>query len=107
MDEKERTAQEMEFILDGITTRMQMAMGSITESSKNAMEKMAESNRLLRSSNRLLCIVLLTVVIIVVAGFVGITQIWIGHVNQIQNRQSVSEVMPGEAVSEFRPAADD
>lgn len=103
-DNGERTPQEMEYILDGITTRMQMAMENITQNSKNALEKMAESNRAMRSSHRWLCVTLLSVIIIVVSGFVLTTHIWIGHVARIQ-ASAVSEVSPDEALPEFRPGA--
>ena len=45
MNEKnERSQQEYEFIMEGITTRMQMAL-----------EKMAESNRLMHSAVKWVC----------------------------------------------------
>ena len=56
MDEQEkRGTQELEFILEGITTRMQMAL-----------EKMAESNKLLHSAVRWVCAV--SIVIVMVLG---------------------------------------
>ena len=56
MSEKnERTAQEYEFIMEGITTRMQMAL-----------EKMAESNKLMHSAVRWVC-----AVSIVILGVLG------------------------------------
>lgn len=52
MDENEkRTPQEYEFIMEGITTRMQMAL-----------EKMADSNRLLHSAVRWVCAVSIIIV---------------------------------------------
>lgn len=45
MDEQEKRAQqEWEFVLEGITTRMQMAL-----------EKMAESNKLMHSAVKWVC----------------------------------------------------
>ena len=40
MSDNERTQQEYEYIMEGITTRMQMAL-----------EKMADSNRMMSESN--------------------------------------------------------
>ena len=105
-DKNERGPQEMEYILDGITTRMQLAMEKITDNSKNAMEKMAESNRALRSSNRWLCVTLLAVMIIVVSGFVLTTHLWIGHVSRIR-ASAVSEVITGETLSQPGPGTGD
>ena len=54
MDEQEkRSAQEWEFVLEGITTRMQMAL-----------EKMAESNKLLHSAVKWVCAVSIVIVIV-------------------------------------------
>lgn len=57
MSEQERQQLEYEFIMDGITTRMQIAM-----------EKMAESNKLMHSAVRWACAV--TIVSILVLGFI-------------------------------------
>lgn len=56
MNEQEnRSAQELEFVLEGITTRMQIAL-----------EKMAESNKLMHSAVKWVCG--LSVVIVIVLG---------------------------------------
>ena len=55
MEEKQQ--QEWEFIMEGITTRMQLAL-----------EKMAESNKLLHSAVKWVCAV--SIVIVVVLGAV-------------------------------------
>ena len=56
MEEQEkRGTQDLEFIREGITTRMQMAL-----------EKMAESNKLLHSAVRWVCAV--SIVIVMVLG---------------------------------------
>ena len=54
-EQEKRSAQEWEFVLEGITTRMQMAL-----------EKMAESNKLLHSAVKWVCAV--SVVIVIVLG---------------------------------------
>ena len=54
-DQEKRSTQEWEFVLEGITTRMQMAL-----------EKMAESNKLMHSAVRWVCAV--SIVILTVLG---------------------------------------
>ena len=91
----EKQQQEYEFVMEGISTRMTLAL-----------EKMADSNRMMSESNRRLCHTLILVVVIVVLGFITYTQLWINHVNDIRSSVS-SEVIASEAVSEQRPGADD
>ena len=50
-DKNERTPQEYEFIMDGITTRMQVAL-----------EKMADSNKLMHSAVKWVCAVSIVIV---------------------------------------------
>lgn len=57
MSEQERQQQEYEFIMDGITTRMQIAL-----------EKMADSNRLMHKAAIWSGIV--TIVVVVVLGYI-------------------------------------
>ena len=52
-EQEKRSAQEWEFVLEGITTRMQMAL-----------EKMAESNKLLHSAVKWVCAVSIVIVIV-------------------------------------------
>ena len=85
---EERPQLEYEFIMDGITTRMQIAL-----------EKMAESNRILRSTVRYVCVTTLAAIIIVVLGFIISNKIWIGHVNTLRG----SEVSASEKVSQLGP----
>ena len=59
MSEKEnRTPQEYEFIMEGITTRMQMALEKIADSNK----LMADSNKLMHSAVRWVCAVSIIIV---------------------------------------------
>ena len=60
-DQENRTTQELEFVMEGITTRMQMAL-----------EKMAESNKLLHSAVKWVCAV--SIVIVVVLGVIILTK---------------------------------
>ena len=57
MNEQDRQQQEYEFIMDGITTRMQIAL-----------EKMAESNKLMHKAAIWSGIV--TIVVVIVMGYI-------------------------------------
>ena len=106
MDEKnERGPQEMEYILDGITTRMQMAMESITKTSKDATEKMAESNRIMKSSIVCICVAMILALLISITG--TIITIQMIHANHAQSAACACEVTTDETVSQFRPGAGD
>lgn len=80
----ERTQQEYEFIMDGITTRMQVAL-----------EKQS-------ASVRWVCIVMILTVMLVIGGFIANNVIMIHHINDIRSGVSVHEAVP-----EQRPGADD
>jgi len=60
-EQEKREQQEWEFVLEGITTRMQMAL-----------EKMAESNKLMHSAVKWVCA--LSIVIVVVLGAIILTK---------------------------------
>ena len=98
MDEKERSQQEMEYILDGITTRMQMAMESITKTSKDATDKMAESNRILKSCIIWMCVVTILSLLIMACGFIIDHQL---SKQPSQPRTAACEVMANETLSEL------
>ena len=94
MDNKERQQQEYEFVMEGITTRMQIAL-----------EKMSESNRMMSDTNKRLCDtitnhnrMIVVVVLIVVLGFIVNNMVWINNVRTIR-----SEVSAHEEVSQFGP----
>jgi hypothetical protein len=61
MNPEEKQQQEWEFVMEGITTRMQLAL-----------EKMAESNKLLHSAVKWVCAV--SIVIVVVLGAIILTK---------------------------------
>lgn len=65
MNESDRQRQDFEFIMEGITTRMQIAL-----------EKMGESNRAMSESNRRLCRMFIAALVIVVLGFIVNNVIW-------------------------------
>ena len=100
MDEKERSQQEMEYILDGITTRMQMAMESITQTSKDATEKMAESNRIMKTSIICVCVAMILALLIAVGG--TIVTIHLIHENHAQPAACACEVTEHETLSQLR-----
>ena len=91
--------QEYEFVMEGITTRMQIAL-----------EKMADSNRMMSETNKRLCSVLrwgavifLLAILGVAFGFLANNRMMINHINNIRG----SGVSANETVSEYRPGADD
>ena len=88
----ERTPQEYSYIMDGITTRMQLAI-----------EKMSEANKMFRSTVRWVCLIMLIVVLIVVGGFVAETRIWISHVDNLRS----TEVVASETIPQFRNSGGD
>ena len=87
----EKQQQEYEFVMEGISTRMTLAL-----------EKMADSNRMMSESNRRLCHTLILVVFIVVLGFILYTQLWINHVDHVRSSVA-SEVGASETVSQLGP----
>ena len=104
---EQRNNPEYEFILDGITTRMQMAMQSMNENSKNAMEKMAESNNHLRNTVKYVCIFAVIIVALVIAGLIVNNSIWFGHVRELRNEMTVNEVIADEEIPQLRSGAND
>lgn len=84
MDNMERQQQEYEYVMEGITTRMQIAL-----------EKQS-------ASVRWVCIVMLVTVLLIIAGFIVNNVIMINHINDIR-----SGVSAYETVLEQRPGADD
>ena len=96
-ENNERQLQEYEFVLEGITTRMQLAI-----------EKMAESNRMMSESNRRLCHTMIIVVIVMALAFLVNNVIMINHVNNIRS-EVVTDAGAGstQAVSEPGSRASD
>lgn len=98
-DKNERGTQEMEYILDGITTRMQMAMESITKTSKDATEKMAESNRIMKSSIVCFCVAMILALLISFGG--TIIAIKMVHEYHAKPAASACEVTEYETLSKL------
>ena len=80
----DKQQQEYEYVMEGITTRMQIAL-----------EKQS-------ASLRWVCIVMLITVLLVIAGFIIDTQLWINHVDHVRSSVA-SEVSACEAVSQLGP----
>ena len=85
MENKDRQQQEWEFVLEGITTRMQ-----------TALEKQSEAIRWV-------CLVMLVTVFLVTTGFIVNNVIVINHINNLR----LSGVAAHETVSQQRPGTDD
>ena len=81
MENNTRQQQEYEYVMEGITTRMQLAL-----------EKQS-------ASVRWVCIVMLVTVLLIIAGFIVNNVIMINHVNNIRG----SEVSAHETVSQLDP----
>lgn len=84
MSDNERMQQEYEFVMEGITTRMQ-----------TALEKMS-------AAMRWMCITSVIMLLLAVAGIIISNLIMINHTNDV-----ISGVSAYEAVSEQRSGADD
>lgn len=80
----EREQQEYEFVMEGITTRMQIAL-----------EKQS-------ASVRWVCIVMLVTVLLIISGFIVFNQMWLKHVNHVRET-IVSEVVT-DAGAEYAQA---
>lgn len=84
--------QEYEFVMEGITTRMQIAL-----------EKMADSNRMMSDTNKRMCRMMIITVVIFALAFLINNVLMINHINDIRG----SGVSANETVSEYRPGAND
>lgn len=96
MNETDKTSQEYAFVMEGITTRMQLALEKMADSNR----MMSETNKRLCGALRFMCVTLIVVVIIVVLGLI------VDH--QLGNRngtgtKAVSEVVT-DAGTEPAPA---
>ncbi len=90
MNENERQQREYEFVMEGITTRMQIAL-----------EKMSESNRMMADNNRRQGKVMIAVLIIVILGFIINNIIMINHVNDIRKNAASEVVSVNEEIPEL------
>lgn len=96
MSDQNDQQREWEFVMEGITTRM-----------NNAMEKISESNRMLRSTVKYVCLMTLAVLLIVVAGFIIQNRLWFKHVDHIRSEVSVVEESVAEEIPQLGQTTDD
>ena len=87
--------REFEFIMEGITTRMQIAM-----------EKLSDSNKALRNIVKYVCIVMLLAILIMAGGFLMLNKQWINHINDVRASGVVSAGASAE-ISQHGQGADD
>ena len=73
MSEQQRQQQEYEFIMEGISTRMTMAMEKMADSNR----QMSETNRRLCTALRTMCITMILVVIITALALIADHQLCI------------------------------
>lgn len=99
-DNEEWTAQELEFVMEGITTRMQIAMEKMSDANQMMSEVAKVSNKTVRN----VCVTGVVVILLVVLGFVAFSGMWIAHVN---NLRASGVVSAGETVSQLGQGADD
>lgn len=97
-DQEQRQQQEYEFVMEGITTRMQIAM-----------EKLSESNKVSRTMVKYVCIMSIVIILAVMCGLIAINQLWFQHCNDIRNSYLSSGVVESAdaEISEFRSSAAD
>lgn len=80
--QQEKTVQY--FVVEGMMTRMDMAMEKLKASSADSLEKMENANKRLLSSLRTVCIALVLAVIIFVVGYTINNNNWIRFVEQLK-----------------------
>ena len=95
----ERQQQEYEFVMEGITTRMQLALEKMSESNR----MMAENNKRMCGMVSLVCVTMILSLLIMGAVFLIKDRFDMDNTNQIRG----SGVSASETVSQQRPGADD
>lgn len=81
-EQEERQQQEWEFIFEGVTTRMTLAIKSI------------------RTIAKWVCIMAVVMVLLTAVGLIINNRLWMTYTNQLRQEARISEVIPGEAVSQ-------
>ena len=95
----EKQQQEYEFVMEGITTRMQLALEKMSDSNR----MMAENNKRMCGMVSLVCITMILSLLIMGAVFLIKDRLEMDNINQIRG----SGVSASEAVLEQRPGAAD
>ena len=89
MDNQEnRQQQEWEFIMEGITTRMQLALEKMADSNR----MMSETNKRLCGALRFMCVTMIVVVVIFALGLI------VDH--QLETRNGMGTKAVGEVVTD-------
>lgn len=83
----EKQQQEYEFIMEGISTRMTLAMEKMADSNR----MMSETNKRLCSALKTMCATMIVVVIIVVLGFIADRQLWNRNETNVQASEVVTD----------------
>ena len=99
-DHDDRTAQELEFVMDGITTRMQTALEKMNDANRMMSDAVRESNR----TTRHVCAAFVIVLILVIVGLIAHSRMWISHVDDLRAGGVVSAV---EEIPQLRTGAND
>ena len=101
LPECDKQQQEYEFVMEGITTRMQIALEKMADSNR----MMSETNKRLCSVFRAMCVMMIVVVLIVSLAFIVDHHLCTAH----QTNATVSEVVThagaesAQAVSQSGP----
>ena len=92
----DRQQQEYEFIMEGITTRMQMAM-----------DKLSEANKMLRSIVKWVCAFAIVMVILLATSLLLNNRMWMAREGNLISQFGVSEVIPSAEVPQSGSGAHD
>lgn len=96
MSEQERQQQEYEFVMEGITTRMQIAM-----------DKLSENNKSMRNIIRWVCVFALVMTFMTVFGMLLTNKMWMVREARLNRTASVSEVVADEEIPQLRSGQGD
>ena len=84
----EKQQQEYEFVMEGISTRMTLALEKMADSNR----MMSETNKRLCDALRFMCVTMIVVVVIVALGFI------VDH--QLETRNGMDTKAVGEVVTD-------
>lgn len=84
MQSDEKQAAVPYFIHEGDMTRMDMAMEKLQQTSKDALEKMQENTKQMKSALLIVCVTLIVAVTIFVAGYSWNNNRWMEYTKALQ-----------------------
>lgn len=96
MSDQEKQQQEWEFIMEGITTRMQMAM-----------DKLGDNNKALRSIVKWVCVFALIMTLLTVTGLIVQNRMWMAREDAQARETVIGEVIPDEEIPQLRSGQND